>query len=147
MDRAFIMLNVEKDVMVDTVKTNQEGFTDRDYEHAKRAQKMMGLVRYPSPKDFKNMVYSNMIKNFPVASTYIANANTISGTDLATLKGNTVRITPLPVMTDYVQIPKEIVCLNHNMALEIDIMFVNSLPFMVSVSCKVKFTTAEYLLG
>jgi hypothetical protein len=29
----------------------------------------------------------------------------------------------------------------------IDIMFVNGLPFMVSVSRKIKFTTVEYLPG
>jgi hypothetical protein len=37
--------------------------------------------------------------------------------------------------------------LNRNVTLLLDIMFVNSLPFMVSVSRKIKFTTVEYLPG
>jgi hypothetical protein len=37
--------------------------------------------------------------------------------------------------------------LNRKVTLLIDIMFVNGLPFMVSVSRKIKFTTVEYLPG
>jgi hypothetical protein len=140
------MLNANK-TAIDTIKTNREGFTERDYEHAKRARKVLALVGYPSPKDFKHMVSSNMIKNCPVISTDVANANTIFGPDLATLKGKTVRITPPPVATDYVQISKEIISLNRNVTLAIDIVFVNGLPFLVSISQKIKFTTVEYLIG
>jgi hypothetical protein len=80
------------------------------------------------------MVSSNMIKNCPVTSIDVTNANKIFGPDLETLKGKTVRITPPPVATDYVQITKEIVYLNRNVTLAIDIIFVNGLPFMVSIS-------------
>jgi hypothetical protein len=93
------------------------------------------------------MVSSNMIKNCPVTLTDVANANTIFGPDLATLKGKTVRITPPPVATDYVQIPNEIMSLNRNVTLAIDIMFVNGLPFLVSISRKINFTTVEYIIG
>jgi hypothetical protein len=133
--------------MVDKVKANQEGFTDQDYERAKRARKAQGLVGYPSPRDFKNMISSDMIRNCPVTPSDVANTNKIFGPDLTTLKGKTVRQTPPPVMTDYVQIPQEIVSLNRNVTLTINIMFVNGLPFMVSISRKIKFTTVEYLLG
>jgi hypothetical protein len=36
--------------------------------------------------------------------------------------------------------------LNRNVTLAIYIMFVNGLPFVVSISRKIKFTTVEYLL-
>jgi hypothetical protein len=145
-DRAFLMLNANA-ATIGTIKASREGFTDRDYERAKQARKALALIGYPSPKDFKHMVSSNMIKNCPVTSTDVANANTIFGPDLATLKGKTVRITPPPVATDYVQIPNEIMSLNRNVTLAIDIMFVNGLPFLVSISRKIKSTTVEYLIG
>jgi hypothetical protein len=145
-NRSFIVLSDDK-MTVDKVRNNREGFTDRDYERAKWARKALGLVGYPSPKDFKHMLSSNMIKNCPVTFIDVTNANKIFGPDLATLKGKTARITPLPVMTDYVQIPKEIMALNRNVTLAIHSMFVNGLPFMVSISRKIKFTTVEYLLG
>jgi hypothetical protein len=37
--------------------------------------------------------------------------------------------------------------LNCIVTLAIDIMFVNGLPFLVSISQKIKFTTGEYLIG
>jgi hypothetical protein len=93
------------------------------------------------------MVSSNIIKNCPVTSIDVNNANKIFGPDLATLKGKTVRITPPPAETDYVQIPKEKMSVNLNVTLVIGIMFVNGLPFVVSISRKMKFTRVEYLLG
>jgi hypothetical protein len=146
-NREYAMLTANKADTIDTIKTNREGFTDRDYERAKKARKSLGLIGYPSPMDFKNMVRSNMIKNCTVTATDIANANKIFGPDLPSLRGKTVQVTPPPVVTDYVQIPREIMSLNRNVTLLIDIMFVNSLLFMVSVSRKIKFTTVEYLPG
>jgi hypothetical protein len=146
-NRKYDIINVEKDDMVDTVKSNREGFTDRDYERAKSARKALGLVGYPLPTNFKNIVRLNMIRNCTVTSTDVATANKIFGPDHPTLRGKTIRITPPPVVTYYIQIPREIVTLNRNVTLLIDIVFVNSLPFMVSVSRKIKFTTVEYLHG
>jgi hypothetical protein len=140
------MLNADKTAFK-KVRKNREGFTDCNYERSKRARKALGLVGYPSTKDFKHMMSSNMIENFPVTSIDVTNANKLFGPDLATLKGNTVVITPPPVVTDYVQIPKDIMSLNRNVTLVIDIMFVNGLPFMVSIYRKIKSTTVKYLHG
>jgi hypothetical protein len=72
----------------------------------------LGLVGYPSPRDFKNMVRSNMINNCSVTSTDIENAHTLFGDDIATLRGETVRNTQEQVMADYVEITKDILDLN-----------------------------------
>jgi hypothetical protein len=48
-------------------------------------------------------------------------------------------------MADYVEIPKEILDLNKDLTVAADIMFVNGLPFVTSISRKVKFTTIEYI--
>jgi hypothetical protein len=103
------------------------------------------MVGYPSPKDFKNMVCSNMIKNCPITPANIAAANKIFGPDVASLKGKTTRTTPKPVLIDYVKIPKEIIDINKEVTLAADVMFVDGLPFLVSTSRKIKFTTTEYV--
>jgi hypothetical protein len=41
--------------MVNTVAENREGFTQQEYDDAKAARRGLGMVGYPSPKDFKNM--------------------------------------------------------------------------------------------
>jgi hypothetical protein len=132
-------------MLVNTVKQNREGFTDREFDRAKSAHRALGLVGYPSPRDFKNMVRSNMIKNCNVTPIDIDNAYTLFGDDITSLRGKTVRTTPDPVMADYVEIPKEILDLNKDLTVAADIMFVNGPPFVTSISRKVKFITIEYV--
>jgi hypothetical protein len=62
-------------VLVNTVKQNKEGFTEREFNRAKSARRDLGIVVYPSPRDFKNMVRSNMIKHWNVTPTDIDNAH------------------------------------------------------------------------
>jgi hypothetical protein len=132
-------------VMVTTVKSNQEGLTDREFEKAKAAQRSLGLVGYPSPWDFNNMVRSNMIKNSSVTPTDIDNAHKNFGDNIATLRGKILRNTPDAVVADYVEIPKEILDMNKAVTIAADVMFVNGLPFVVTISRKIKFTTTEYV--
>ena len=53
-------------LLLNTVSENREGFTRREYEGAREAQRAMHLLGLPSERDFENMVCSNMIVNFPV---------------------------------------------------------------------------------
>jgi hypothetical protein len=142
-NHAIMMINKESGV--DTVKENCEGYSQREYEEGKQARRALGMVRYPSPKDFDNMVCSNMVHNCPIASSNIKVANNIFGPDIATLKVKTVCNTPMPVLTEYVDIQKEIIELNKYVTLAVDIMFVNKLDFMISAARKLKFTTSAYL--
>jgi hypothetical protein len=132
-------------VLVNTVKQNKEGFTEREFNRANSARRALGLVGYPSPRDFKNMVRSNMIKNCSVTSTDIDNAHKLFGDDIATLRGETVRNTQYPIMADYVEIPKAILDLNKDVTMAADIMFVNGLPFVTTIFREIKFTTIEYV--
>jgi hypothetical protein len=99
-------------VMVNTVENNHEGYTDSADGAAKQARRALGMVSYPSEKDFKHMVSSNIIRNCPVTTRYITAANNIFDPIVASMKGKTVRATQDPVMTKYVAIPKDIVALN-----------------------------------
>jgi hypothetical protein len=132
-------------VMVTTIKSNRGGLTDREFEKAKAARRALGLVGYPSPWDFKNMVISNMIKKCSVTSTDMDNAHKLFGDDIASLRGKTVRNTPGVVVADYAEIPKEIIDMNKAVTIAADVMFVNGLPFVVTISRKIKFTTTEYV--
>jgi hypothetical protein len=48
-------------------------------------------------------------------------------------------------MADYVEIPKAILDLNKDVTMAADVMFVNGLPFVTTISRKIKFTTIEYV--
>jgi hypothetical protein len=49
------------------------------------------------------------------------------------------------VVTDYVETPKAILDLNKDVTLTADVMFVDGIPFLVTTSRKIKFTTSEYV--
>ena len=68
----------------------------------------MYLLVLPSERDFENMVRSNMIVNYPVTFSDIKNSKLIFGPDITSLKGKSVRKKPASVVTDYVEIPREI---------------------------------------
>jgi hypothetical protein len=131
--------------MVNTVKENRKGYTQREYDDAKEARRALALVGYPSPKDFNNMVRAIMIRKCPMTSSSIYAAHKIFGPDVASLKGKTTRRTHEPVLTGYVQIPKEILDLNKDVTLTVYVMFVDGIPFVVILSRKIKFTTSEYV--
>jgi hypothetical protein len=113
---------------------NFEGLSRKQIEGATAASRLMGMVATPSPRDYEGMVRLNMLKDCPVTNDDIKNANKIFGTDLATIRGKTVRRHPKRVITDHVNIPQLLVDANQRVTLEADVMFVNSVPFLVSVS-------------
>jgi hypothetical protein len=86
-----------------------------------------------------------MIKNCTVTPTDIDNAHKLFGADIATLRGKTARRTQDAVMADYVAIPKEIIDLNKEITLAADVLFVSGMPFVSSLSRKVKFATMKYV--
>ena len=56
-----------------------------------------------------------------------------------------VWVKPTSVNINYVNLPKDICERHKNVILSADIMFVNSIPFFITVSRHIKFTTVEPL--
>ena len=129
---------------VNTVRENYEGFTKHQVKNAARARRLMSMVGTPSPRDFQGMVRHNLLKDCPVTPEDVENANTIFGPDLATIRGKTVRNSPERVVTDYVEIPRIFFEKHHRITIVADIMFVNSVPFLVSASRRLNLITIEH---
>ena len=91
------------------------------------------------------MVTGGLVNNCPVTTQDVDCATGICGPSLANLKGKTTKKTPLPVVTDHIKAPPEILNANKNVQLEADTMFVNKMPFLTSVSRHIKFATVENL--
>ena len=102
------------------------------------------MFGHRTDRDFLGMVRVNMILNCPIKDTAVINANRIFVPDLAGVRGRTVRETPATVTTNYVQIPKEIPEQHRLVVLAVDVMFVNGVPFLVSVARGLNFITVEY---
>ena len=91
------------------------------------------------------MIKKDMIINCPVTIEDVMRAENINGPSVQALKGKTIRTKPSPVVTDYVAVPHKLFEENRNVTLSVDVMFVNQIPFLTSISRNLKFTTAETL--
>jgi hypothetical protein len=70
---------------VNTVSENKEGLRNRQIKGAEVARTLYKTLSYPSMKDFKWVIQSNHIKDFPVPVQYIDVALNIWGNNIATL--------------------------------------------------------------
>ena len=87
--------------LVQTVQENEEGYSQRQIQDAKKARDLYAKVGYPSTRDFKNIITKNLILNCPVTTSDVARADKIYGQDIHALKGKTTRTKPKPVVIDF----------------------------------------------
>ena len=56
-----------------------------------------------------------------------------------------MRRKPASVVTDYVDIPREIIKPRKELEVSMDIVFINNISLFISISLRLKFTTIECL--
>jgi hypothetical protein len=127
-----------------TIRGNYKGYMKHDVAKAHAARRFQSMIGSPSPWDFDAVVRDNMIANCPITPRNIANAHAIFGRDLPSLHGKTTRRKPERVCTDYVAIPQSLIDLHVDVTLVADVMFVNGLPFLITLSRKINVVTIEY---
>jgi hypothetical protein len=104
------------------------------------------MIGRPSTKTYINIVLeNNLLPNCPVTRDDIVAAEKIFGPDVGSLKGKTVRRTGEHVEHAAVTVPSEIMELYRRVTIGADIMFVNKLPFFVTISRNIKFCTVQLI--
>jgi hypothetical protein len=130
---------------VDTVTANKSNYTNEDYLKAVRAREIQVKIGRPSLKDYVRIITSNLLPNSPVTKADIMAAEHIFGPDVGSLKGKTVRRRP-PQVKDVVEpLPPSIMERYRNITLCADIMYVNGIAMLVTVSRNIRFATVEAL--
>ena len=122
-------------VLVNKVEENREGFSHRERSGAKDYRQALSIFSYPSQKHFDNMVRS--INNFPVTIEDVRNSNTIYGCNAPILKVKTVRQQPNCVQAEYIEVPDRLWGSIGKLIVADDVVFVNGIPFVVSVLTEV----------
>ena len=74
-------------------------------------------------------------------------AEKIFGKDIGTLKGKSTRTKPSPVVSDIIEIPPELYDARDKWELAMDIMFVNDVPYMTSITKALYYRTATPMPG
>jgi hypothetical protein len=67
----------------------------------------------------------------------------IFGSDIRRIRGKTTRIKPNPEVSDYFEIPQELIEKNQYITLYIETMFINGIVFFTKISRNIMFRTAK----
>ena len=132
--------------LVDTVAENRKGYTAREFARAKVARKLYHAFSCHSVPALKNLIRSRLMRNCSVTTEDVDIAERIFGKDVGTLKGKTTRPKPPIVRTDVVEIPKEILT-RWELELSVDVMWVNSKPYLTGIDKPIKLRSANKLLS
>ena len=132
-------------LVVNTVKENRRNYTNNDYLWALRAQELQIIMGRPSTTTFLELLKKNGIANCPVTPADVEAAEHILGPDIGSLKGKTTQRSPPIVDSPVTAVPEDVLQEYRKVTLCVDIMYVNKVAMLMSISRKIKFGTIEVI--
>ncbi len=130
-------------VLVNTVQENKSNSIHRDCKQAEIARQLQDMIGRPLTRDYIKIVQMNLLPNCSITTKDIMAAEDIFGPNLGSLKGKTVTRQGEHVTTEHVDLPMIIMSRCRDIVLCIDIMFVNKIPFLMTISRCIKSGIAE----
>ena len=133
-------------IMMQTVKDNEAVYTKRELTNARKAIDLYHAIGRPGYKVFYDTLQKGLIRNCAITVQDAKNAFQIYGPDEGALMGKTTRETPKRVDTNALyQIPIEFMETHKHVTLAVDILFFDSIPFLLTISRDLHFHTIEKL--
>ena len=120
-----------------TKEGNRDGYTDAQYNRAKRAWKLYINTGGGGLDNFKHYLRQNIIHNCPVTNDDINRAQKIFVHDVGHLKGSTTRKTPEGFREQRVEIPQELIHQSDDFTLFVDLFYVNGMPMLTTIDAPV----------
>jgi hypothetical protein len=139
----YLDTNTQGVMMINTVSENKERYTNEDYQRAVKAREIQIKIGRPSYKDFVRIVTDILLNNCPITKADVIAAQDIFGPDIGSLKGKTTRQKPEMVRQIVESLPSETMSRYRKITLCIDVMNINKIPMLVSLSQNIKFGTVE----
>ena len=130
-------------LVVNTVRENKKNYTHNDYLRALRARELQVAMGRLSTATFVEALKNNGILNCPVTPADVEAAEQIFGPDIGSLKGKTTWRNPPIVDSPITSVPVNILKRYRDVMLCVDIMYVNRVAMLVSISWSIKFGTIE----
>ena len=131
---------------VQTIEENAKFLTPKEIAQANVAKWLLHALGYPSVIDLKTIIKMNMIWDNPVTKSNVKLTECLFGPDSPTVKGKTTRHHPHQLVSDVVSIPHKLHDAQHDVCLYIDIMYVNGMPFLTTISKNIKYCTAMWVV-
>ena len=130
-------------LVVNTLKENKKNYTHNDYLRARRALELQVAMGRPITAVFVEALKNSGILNCPVTPADVEAAEQIFGPDIGSLKGKTMRRNPPIVDSPITSVPANTLERYRNVTLCVDIMYINHVAMLVSLSRNIKFGTTE----
>ncbi|KAG7352856.1 reverse transcriptase RNA-dependent DNA polymerase [Nitzschia inconspicua] len=126
--------------LVTTVKEQASRYTKRQLAEATTARRMQNIIMHPSDRQLSDVAIHHL-RGCPVTKRSIQIASDVFGPNLGSLKGKTVHRPSPHVQTNTDPVPPEILERHRDVTLATDILFVNKIPFLLTVSRDLRFVT------
>ena len=126
---------------VQTIEENAKFLTPKEIAQANMAKWLLHTLGYPSVVNLKTIIKMNVIQDNLVTETDVNLMEHLFGPDIPTIKGKTTRCHSHQLVSDVVSIPHELHDAQHDVCLYIDIMYINGMPFLTTISKNVKYHT------
>jgi hypothetical protein len=120
--------------MIQTIRQRYKGFTKRKVQDAIAVRKAQAMTGHPTDARILEMVRNKTIKNCPIKPKLITNACSIFGPSIAGVRRKTVRRKPEQVEAEPGCIPDDFHCLHWFVVITADVMFVNGIAFLTTLS-------------
>ena len=130
---------------ITTVEQRKEGLSKTDIKRAAKARRLQNIMMYPNTKQLGDSII-RYLRNCDVTRDDIQLAEHIYGPNLFSVKGKTVR-RPVQIGKHRIApvLPNEILESHRSIDLSADIMFVNKVAFLVTLSHGLRFGTVSAL--
>ena len=109
------------------------------------SRKIQKIIGRPTTRSFIHFLDNNLLPNCPVNCQDVLRAEQIFGPDIGSLKGKMVRRQPPRVAVEEFSLPATIHEHYQEVTLACDIMYVNKIPFLMSISRHIRFGTAQHI--
>ena len=132
------------DVMIlTTVSDKEKLYSRREVVQARRVRDMEARLAYVPPAELRKILNSGAIIECPITSADVQKAEKIYGAAVPGLKGRTVRRTPL----DRRNIEPAGAAADMALHMHMDVMYVNTHPFLLGVFMPINLTVVTTLEG
>ena len=103
------------------------------------------MLGYPLVVNLKTIIKTNVIWDNLVTKSNVKLMECLFRPDIPTIKGKTTRQCPHQLVSNVVSIPHELHDAQHDVCLYIDIMYVNGMSFLTTISKNIKYCTSMWV--
>jgi hypothetical protein len=130
---------------IDTVEKSKQNFSKKDQARANRVRRFQHVAAHPSDETIIYSAMTNSIKNSPITKRDVKMAYDMLGRSKYGVQGKTVRRQPGAVIPESMPIPTTILNYYKDVSISVDVMHVNKVPFLVSISEHIHYGTISAL--